>query len=380
MVLNMQHVPFNRPSFSGREIEYVLRALENQHISGNGDFTRNAERVLSELTGSRNLLTTSCSHALELAARLLEFKSDQEIIIPSFTFVTSASSFALHGATPVFVDVDDQTLNIDPEDILRVITPKTRAICVVHYAGIAAPMNEILEIAKSHSLTVIEDNAHGLGGKYFGRTLGTLGTLGTHSFHETKNISCGEGGSLVVNDSDYFERAEILREKGTDRSKFLRNQVDKYTWCDLGSSWVMSDLLAAILLAQLERFESIWNLRHSIYSLYSSGLSDWATKHMIRTPVLPPFSEHTAHMYYLRFPNLEIRTAFIQHLAERNVNSVFHYQALHQSGFGKSFRRSSKELTVSETASDCLVRLPLFNSMSIEQTHYVIEQCLAFVC
>jgi dTDP-4-amino-4,6-dideoxygalactose transaminase len=375
----MPHIPFNKPAFNGREIEYILRALDNQHISGNGEFTRFAEDALLQLVGSRNLLTTSCSHALELAAKLLDFVSGEEIIVPSYTFVTSASSFALHGATPVFVDVDDQTLNIDPRDILRVITRKTRAICVVHYAGVAAPMDEILEIAKTYSLTVIEDNAHGLGGKYRDETLGSLGTFGTHSFHETKNITCGEGGSLVVNDNDYIERAEILREKGTNRSRFLRNQVDKYTWCDLGSSWVMSDLLAAVLLAQLERFELISNHRQSIYSLYSSSLSDWAAKLSIRTPFIPTYATHTAHMYFLRFPTLEKRTKFIQHLAEHDINSVFHYQALHQSGYGKSFPRSSNELAVSEAASDCLVRLPLFNSMSVEQTHSVIDRCLSFV-
>ena len=375
----MAHIPFNRPAFTGREIEYVLQALDKQQISGNGDFTRLAESLLLEITGARNLLTTSCSHALELAARLLEFKTGEEIIVPSFTFVTSASSFVLHGATPVFVDVDDKTLNIDPENILRAITPKTKAICVVHYAGIAAPMKEILYIAKSYSLEVIEDNAHGLGGKYHGSTLGTLGTLGTHSFHETKNITCGEGGSLVVNDSSYYERAEILREKGTNRSRFLRNQVDKYTWCDLGSSWVMSDLLAAILLAQLERFHSIWNWRHSLYSMYSLGLADWAEKYSIRTPFVPEYCDHTAHMYYLRLPDLDKRTAFINHLGESGINSVFHYQSLHQSIFGKSFHPSSEKLTVSDSASDCLVRLPLFNSMTIEQTQRVIERCLTFV-
>lgn len=375
----MPHIPFNEPAFTDKEIEYILRALDNQHISGNGEFTRSAEDALLKLTGSRNLLTTSCSHALELAARLLNFESGDEIIVPSYTFVTSASSFALHGAIPVFVDVDDKTLNIDPQDILRAVTPKTRAICVVHYAGISAPMNEILEIANAYSLKVIEDNAHGLGGKYLGRTLGSLGTFGTHSFHETKNITCGEGGSLAINDSNYLERAEILREKGTNRSKFLRNQVDKYTWCDLGSSWVMSDLLAAVLLAQLERFELIWNRRHLIYSLYSSSLSDWAEKLSIRTPFIPSYAEHTAHMYYLRFPTLEIRTSFIRHLAEHDINSVFHYQSLHQSGYGKSFPRSSNELRVTETASDCLVRLPLFNSMSTEQTYSVIDRCLSFV-
>ena len=372
------HIPFNRPSFNGNELKYITQTLTDHHISGNGEFTRIAENLLFELTGSKNLLTTSCSHALELSARLLDFSPGDEVIVPSFTFVTTASSFALHGATPVFVDVEDDTLNIDPEDIFRMISPRTRAICVVHYAGISAPMNEILEIATDNSLVVVEDNAHGLGGRYFERNLGTMGTFGTHSFHETKNFTSGEGGSIAINDSSFFERAEILREKGTNRSNFLRGAVDKYSWCDLGSSWVMSEILAAVLVGQLEQYTIISDWRSKLYSQYEVGLSDWATKFSIRTPHVPSYATHTSHLYYLRFPDLEKRTAYIEHMSKARINVVFHYQALHQSKFGQQFQRSAKSLTISESASDCLVRLPLFNSMTLDEVERVIQASLEF--
>jgi dTDP-4-amino-4,6-dideoxygalactose transaminase len=313
-----------------------------------------------------------------MTALLAEVRQGDEVIVPSFSFVSSASAFMLFGATPVFVDVERDSLNIDPTAIEKAITPRTKAICIVHYGGIAANLDRILEIAKEHNLAVIEDNAHGLFSTYKGRPLGSFGGLATQSFHETKNITCGEGGALLINDESLIEHAEILREKGTDRTKFLRGQVDKYTWLDVGSSWVMSDMLAAILCGQLERAEIINAQRIAIYNRYDNELSQWAETYGVVTPFHPANTTHTAHVYHLRFKAGEMRDRFIAHLAERQIGAVFHYQPLHLSKIGRQLGGVVGDCPITEHAGDCLVRLPLFNTLTTDEQSRVIEAVQSF--
>lgn len=375
----MPSIPFNRANIDVSDRALLATAIENGHISGNGTFTKLAELSLQKsLDVSRVLLTTSCTHALEMSSLLMKVGPGDEVIIPSFTFVSSASAFLLFGATPVFVDVEQDTLNIDPIEIEKAITPRTRAICVVHYGGIAANLDKILEIAKEHKLAVIEDNAHGLFSSYKGKPLGGFGSLATQSFHETKNITCGEGGALLINDESLTERAEILREKGTDRTKFLRGQVDKYTWVDTGSSWVMSDMLAAILCGQLERAVAINAQRIAIYNRYDIELREWAEKHGVITPFHPANTTHTAHVYHLRFKAGEMRDRFIAHLAEHQIGAVFHYQPLHLSKIGRQLGGIVGDCPITEHAGDCLVRLPLFNTLTIEEQSRVVQTIQSF--
>ena len=372
-------IPFNRAEITESDITLLTSAIANKHISGNGSFTKTAESLLERtIHVPRALLTTSCTHALEMSALLTKVGPGDEVIVPSFTFVSSASAFLLFGATPVFVDVEQDTLNIDPIAMEKAITPRTRAICVVHYGGIAANLNRILEIAREHNLAVIEDNAHGLFSTYKGKPLGSFGNLATQSFHETKNITCGEGGALLINDESLIERAEILREKGTDRTKFLRGQVDKYTWVDIGSSWVMSDMLAAILCGQLERADAINAQRIAIYSRYDNELRQWAEKHGVITPFHPTDTTHTAHVYHLRFRAGEMRDRFITHLAEHQIGAVFHYQPLHLSKIGRQLGGIIGDCPVTEHAGDCLVRLPLFNTLTVKDQTRVIEVVQSF--
>ncbi len=372
-------IPFNRASFVGNERKFFDNALSKGHISGNGEFTRSAEDKLTALVGgSSTLLTTSCTHALELSARLLDLEPGDEVIVPSYTFVSSASAFAINGATPVFVDVRDDTLNIDFEKTTDAITDRTKAICIVHYAGVGAEPDAFARLAEDRGIALIEDNAHGLGGSWQGKALGSFGMCSTMSFHETKNVTCGEGGAIGVRSRELFERAEILREKGTNRSRFLRGQVDKYTWVDVGSSWVMSDLLAAVLCAQLEQFDSIQEDRMRIWDTYERELAMWAKMGGVRTPHIPVESQHTAHMYYLRLPSLAARTAFIDHLKSKGVLAVFHYQALHLSPMGMERGRVKSPLPVSEDAADTLVRLPLYRSMSERELDTVLQAVTTF--
>ena len=372
-------IPFNRAEITESDRQLLVSAIERLHISGNGPFTKIAEASLQDSLGvQRVLLTTSCTHALEMTALLTEVGHGDEVIVPSFTFVSTASAFMLFGATPVLVDVEQDSLNIDPIAIEKAITPRTKAICIVHYGGIAANLDRILEIAKEHNLAVIEDNAHGLFSSYKGKPLGSFGSLATQSFHETKNITCGEGGALLINDESLIERAEILREKGTDRTKFLRGQVDKYTWVDVGSSWVMSDMLAAILCGQLERAEVINAQRIAIYNRYDNELSQWAETYGVVTPFHPANTTHTAHVYHLRFKAGEMRDRFIAHLAERQIGAVFHYQPLHLSKIGRQLGGVVGDCPVTEHAGDCLVRLPLFNTLTIDEQSRVIEAVQAF--
>jgi len=373
-------IPFNRPEISLSDRELLKEALESGHSSGNGPFTQRSEELMeTELHVGRALLTTSCTHALEMSALLAQIKPGNEVLVPSYTFVSTASAFAMFGARPVFVDSRSDTLNIDSSLIESAITPRTRAICVVHYGGVACEMEKILSIAGKHNLLVIEDNAHGLFAKYKGRYLGTFGAMATQSFHETKNITCGEGGALLINDSGLVDRAEILREKGTNRSKFLRGQVDKYTWVDIGSSWVMSDLLAAILWGQLQRAAEVNTRRVAIWNRYHTGLADWADGHGVLRPVVPDGCEHVGHVYHLRFQMLDQRSCFIEHMRRRDISCVFHYQPLNVSPVGQQFGGRKGQCPVAEHAGDCLVRLPIYNTLSRNDEDRVIEAIHEFV-
>ena len=373
------HIPFNRPFFSGKEFEFIQEAITSWQLSGDGTFTKKCHALLeSELGVRKVLLTTSCTHALEMAALLLDIKPDDEIIVPSFTFVSTVNAFVLRGARPVFIDIRPDTLNLDETQLERLITPRTRAILVVHYAGVACEMDPILQIASKHGIPVIEDNAHGLFGKYKGKFLGTFGCLATQSFHETKNFTCGEGGALLINDAQYIERAEVIREKGTNRSRFFRGQVDKYTWVDVGSSYLPSDILAAFLYAQMEARECIQSKRRWIWKRYDESLKAWAEDCGVKVPSVPAHCEQPYHMYYLVMPSLEKRQALISHLNEHNINSVFHYQPLHLSEMGRQFGGEIGDCPVTEIVSDCLVRLPFYNDLTEEEQTRVIDRVTGF--
>jgi dTDP-4-amino-4,6-dideoxygalactose transaminase len=310
------------------------------------------------------LLTTSCTDALEMTALLLNIQPGDEVIVPSFTFVSSINAYVLRGAKPVFVDVRPDTLNVDEAQLERLITPRTKAIVLVHYAGVACEMDAICEIAAKHRIPIVEDNAHGLFAKYKGRYLGTFGAFATQSFHETKNFTCGEGGALLINDPQYIERAEIIREKGTNRSRFFRGQVDKYTWVDVGSSYLPADLLAAFLYAQLEAREQIQAKRRTIWEYYEAQLDAWAEANQVRLPTVPTHCEQPYHMFYMLLPSLESRQALIAHLKARGIQSVFHYLPLHLSDMGQRFGGKPGDCPVTEDLSDRLLRLPFYNDLN----------------
>jgi len=370
---------FNIPKVTSEDQQFLSQALESSKYSGNGTFTKATEELLEKtLTLRRVLLTSSCTHALEMSALLSRLKPGDEIIVPSFTFVSTASAFAMFGVKPVFVDSRPDTLNIDARLVENAITPKTQAICVVHYGGVACEMEPIMTLANKHNLLLIEDNAHGLFAKYKGQYLGTFGVMATQSFHETKNITCGEGGALLLNDVSLVDRAEILREKGTDRTKFLRGQVDKYTWVDIGSSWVLSDLLAAILWGQLQRTKEINARRVMIWNRYHSQLAEWAHEHGVQIPFVPEGCEHVGHVYHLRFQTGAQRTRFINHMKDHQISCVFHYQPLHSSPVGQFFGGRLGQCPVAENAGDCLVRLPLFNTLTENDQQRVIESVVGF--
>jgi dTDP-4-amino-4,6-dideoxygalactose transaminase len=372
-------IPFNRFCPVGTEFAYLQRAIDALHVAGDGQFTKDCHRVLEEALGvPKALLTTSCTHALEMAALLLNLKPGDEVIVPSFTFVSTVNAVVLRGARPVFGDIRPDTLNLDESHLERLITVRTRAIFPVHYAGVGCEMDAIMNLARQRDIAVVEDNAHGLFGKYKGQYLGTFGCLATQSFHETKNFTCGEGGALLINDPQYIERAEILREKGTNRSRFFRGQVDKYTWVDVGSSYLPSDLLAAILYAQLEAREQIQSSRRAIWDCYMAGLEDWAVENGVRMPVVPSHCEQPYHMFYLLLPSLALRQAFIAHLKERGILSVFHYLPLHVSEMGRKLGGQPGDCPVTEDISDRLVRLPFYNSFAGEEQSRVIEAIREF--
>jgi dTDP-4-amino-4,6-dideoxygalactose transaminase len=375
------YIPFNRCLPVGRELEYVQQAMASGVLSGDGPFTKKCHEWFRQALGvPMALLTTSCTHALEMTALLLNIEPGDEVIVPAFTFVSTVNAYVIRGAKPVFADIRQDTLNLDERQLPLLITPRTKAIVVVHYAGVACEMDAILEIANRAGVIVVEDNAHGLLGRYKGRYLGTIGAMATQSFHETKNIACGEGGALLLNDERYFERAEILREKGTNRSRFFRGQVDKYGWVDVGSSYLPSELLAAFLLGQLEAHETIQARRKSIYDAYARELSEWANRNEVCLPHIPAHCEQPYHMFYMLLPNLDRRQAFIAHMKSRGIFAPFHYLPLNTSPMGIRYGGKAGECPVTEKISDELVRLPLFNTMTEEETEMVIEAVRAFRC
>lgn len=372
-------IPFNRPSFLGREQDYILQSLAAGQISGDGPFSRKCHSFLEGTMGAaRALLTTSCTHALEMAALLLNLEPGDEVIVPSFTFVSTINAFVLRGAKPVFIDVRADTLNMDHEQLESLITPATKAVVPVHYAGVGCEMDRIMPVCRDRDIHVVEDNAHGMFAKYRGQYLGTFGTFATQSFHETKNFSCGEGGALIINDADFIERAEIIREKGTNRSRFFRGQVDKYTWVDVGSSFLPSDLLAAVLYAQFETRDEIFARRRGIWQYYQDNLVDWAGENGVKMPFVPEWCEQPYHMFYLLMPDLQSRTRFIAHMKERGILSVYHYLPLHLSTMGIEYGGMEGQFPVTELVSDQLVRLPMFNTLSTADQEQVVEAVLQF--
>jgi len=366
-------IPFNRPSIAGKELEYVQDAIRIGHSSGDGPYTRRCRELLEKLLGVKKvLLTTSCTHALEMAGMLLDAGPGDEVVVPSFTFVSTANAFAIRGARPVFVDIRRDTLNMDESLLESKLGPRTKAVVPVHYAGVGCEMDPILALARKRGVEVIEDNAHGLLGKYRGRWLGTIGGIGTLSFHETKNIICGEGGALLLNDPRYVERAEILCDKGTNRGRFFRGEVDKYTWVDVGSSFRSSDLLAAFLLGQLEERDRILAKRKRIWETYDTQLRDWAQERSIQRPTVPAHCDQSYHMYYLLLPAANDRASLIAHLKARGILSVFHYVPLHLSEMGRKFGGRPGDCPVTEELSDRLIRLPFYNDLSREDQDRVI--------
>jgi len=366
-------VPFNRPCFAGNEQRYIQEAIASGKISGDGEFTKHCHALLEKALGlPRVLLTTSCTHALEMAALLLNLAPGDEVVIPSFTFVSTVNAFLLRGAKPVFADIRPDTLNLDETRLSGLLTPNTKAVTVVHYAGVGCEMDSILDLCRERGVAVVEDNAHGLFGAYKGRPLGSLGAMSTLSFHETKNFTCGEGGALCISDPGLIKRAEILREKGTDRASFFRGEVDKYTWVDIGSSYLPSEVLAAFLYAQLERREQIQAKRRRIWERYAAGLVDWAAKCGVRLPVIPGHCDQSYHMFHLLMPTPESRARLIDTLKAKSILAVFHYLPLHLSPMGRSFGGEQGQCPVCEDVSDRLVRLPFFNDLDEEDQDAVI--------
>jgi len=354
-------IPFNKPYMTGRELWLISQAHAAGHLSGDGRFTRQCHEWLQASTGCRKaLLTHSCTAALEMCALLLDLQPGDEVIMPSFTFVSTANAFVLRGAVPVFVDIRRDTLNIDEALVEAAITPRTKAICVVHYAGVSCEMDAIMAIAQRHGLAVVEDAAQGIFSTYRGKPLGTFGGLGTLSFHETKNVISGEGGALLVNDEALVERAEIIREKGTNRSQFFRGQVDKYTWVDVGSSYLPGEIIAAFLAAQFEEDDDIMGRRMALWERYHAWAAPLEAEGSLRRPVVPPHCTHNAHMYYLLLPSLEARTHFIDSLKQKDIGAVFHYVPLHSSPAGQRYARVAGSMDVTDDITDRLVRLPLW--------------------
>jgi dTDP-4-amino-4,6-dideoxygalactose transaminase len=371
--MSAYRIPFNKPSFAGDETRYMAEAIARGHISGDGHFTKACHALLEGALGvPKVLLTTNCTHALEMSAFLVGLEPGDEVIVPSFAFVTTALAYVLRGAKPVFCDVRPDTLNLDEEKIEALITPRTKAIVPLHYAGVGCEMDAILEIARRRKIAVVEDNAHGLFGRYKGRYLGTFGALATQSFHETKNFTCGEGGALIVNDKALIERAEILREKGTNRSRFLRGLVHKYTWVDVGSSYLPSDLLAAFLLAQLEARDVIQGRRRDVWNRYAGELEGWAKSRGVTLPHVPAHCEQPHHMFYVLLADGAQRERLISHLESRGILAVFHYLPLHLSQMGKRFGGKIGDCPVTEDVSGRLLRLPFYNALTPAEQGEVI--------
>lgn len=372
-------IPFNKPAMLGNELGYIADSVRSGKISGDAIYSTKCHALLQELLGvPRVLLTPSCTHALEMSALLLNIQPGDEVIIPSFTFVSTVNAFVLRGAKPVFADIRPDTLNMDETRLEALVTARTKAIVPVHYAGVACEMDAIMAIAARHGLAVVEDNAHGLFGAYKGKPLGTFGALATQSFHETKNFTCGEGGALLINDEALIDRAEIVREKGTNRSRFFRGMVDKYTWVDIGSSYLLSDVLAAYLYAQLEARDEIQGRRKRIWDTYNARLPAWAGEHGVTLPTVPDDCEQSYHMYYMLMPSLESRTDLIDHLKAHGILSVFHYLPLNLSDMGRQFGGKEGDCPVTEDISDRLLRLPFYNDMTEEEQDRVIGAIYSF--
>lgn len=372
-------IPFNKPFIIGNEIDYVRQAVDDGHISGDGAFTRKCQSFLeTRFSAHQLLLTTSCTSALEMAAFLCNLTKGDEIILPSYTFVSTANAFLMRGAKLVFVDVTPDTMNIDESLIEGVITQHTKAIVPVHYAGISCDMDSIMDIARKKDLLVIEDAAQGVNAKYKGSYLGTIGDLGTYSFHETKNYICGEGGALVINDDEYSDRSEILREKGTNRSKFFRGEIDKYTWVDEGSSYVPSDILAAFLYAQLEHMDIITDKRRKLYNLYYELLRPLEENGIISLPVIPDYCESNYHMFYVVLESNDIRKSLIDHMKNEGISAVFHYVPLHTSPMGRSMGYTSGTLPVTENMSERLLRLPFYYELKESDVRQVVASIFDF--
>jgi dTDP-4-amino-4,6-dideoxygalactose transaminase len=373
-------IPFNRPGVLGREFNYLKEAIkENRCISGGGSFTGKCQVLLGKiLKVPKVLLTTSCTHALEMTAILLDVRPGDEFILPSFTFVSTANAFVIRGAKPVFVDIRDDTLNMDENKLEGLITKKTKAIIPVHYGGVGCEMDMICEITSKYNIPVVEDNAHGFLGKYRGKYLGSFGSLSALSFHETKNFSCGEGGALIINDKGMIERAEIIREKGTNRARFFRGEVDKYTWRDIGSSYLPSDILAAFLLGQLEKKDFVQKKRKQIWDFYKENLSKWADSNKVKMPFVPSYCEQSYHLFYLLLPSFASRTKLISHLKRRSILSVFHYLPLHLSPMGEKFGYRKGDFPVTEDVSKRLLRLPFYNLIEMSELEEVCDAIRKF--
>jgi dTDP-4-amino-4,6-dideoxygalactose transaminase len=370
----MEVIPFNRPRLLGQEHAYIDRALASGKLSGNGRFAELcARRLETDLTAPRALITPSCTAALEMSAILCDLRPGDEVIMPSFTFVSTANAFALRGAVPVFVDVQETTLNIDPDLIEAALTERTRAIVIVHYGGVACDMDRIMAIAREHDLMVVEDAAHSLPGAWHERQLGSIGHMATFSFHETKNVHCGEGGALVINDDNLVERAEIVQEKGTDRAQFFRGDVDKYTWRDVGSSYLLSEVAAAFLWAQLEYLDEVTAERRALWEHYHDAFAQLESDGLVRRPVVPAGCAHSGHLYYLLLPDPDVRDGFITALRTRGVHAVFHYVPLHTSPAGRKLGRTAGPLPVTEDASARLVRLPMWSGLGTHRADHIIE-------
>lgn len=368
---DLMMIGFNVPPYMGDEFKYIKEAIDNQHICGDGLFTKKVSKIFEDRFNCKKvLLTTSCTDALEMCALLLDIQKGDEVICPSFTFVSSALAFAMRGAKIVFVDIRPDTMNIDENKIEQAITEKTKAIVVVHYAGVSCEMNKIMDIANRHNIKVVEDAAQGVMSEYNDKALGTIAHLGTFSFHETKNYSSGEGGCLLVNDDSLIERAEIIREKGTNRAQFFRGQVDKYSWRDLGSSYLMSDINAAYLYAQVLKLDDINEKRLKLWNRYYQRLNNIES---ISLPIIPEGCKHNAHMFYIKCKDLESRTKFISWMKERGVQCVFHYIPLHSAPAGIEYGRFNGEDQYTTVESERLVRLPMYYSLTVEQVDYICE-------
>jgi dTDP-4-amino-4,6-dideoxygalactose transaminase len=370
----MKKIPFNLPYMGGKELFYIANAHINGCLAGDGPYTKRCHTWIEERTScAKALLTHSCTAALEMAALLLDIEPGDEVIMPSYTFVSTANAFVLRGGVPVFVDIREDTLNLDERLIEAAITPRTRAIVAVHYAGVACEMDTIMSIANRHGLKVVEDAAQGVMATYKGRTLGSIGHLGAYSFHETKNVISGEGGALLVNDAKFIERAEIIREKGTNRSQFFRGQVDKYTWQDVGSSFLPGELIAAFLWAQFEEASQITSARMSRWSRYHDAVEHLESKGILRRPIIPDHCEHNAHMYYVLVNESIDRQMLLDEFRQHDIGAVFHYVPLHTSPAGKRYGKTHGQLSVTEVQSERLIRLPLWVGLTDEQQDQVVK-------